>query len=275
VHEKQETEARIMGEGNSESAKRPARVAIFGYGPDAREQAMRLRAIGREVDVVVRPGGMSWIRAVADGFRPFLAGEAVRRAAIVSIQLPEAAQATVWAYDIAPYLASGTLVVFAQGSALYLGAIEPEPRFDVVLITRGDGPDDPGTSGAWSTPAGTRGCRVAVHHNASGHALERAAAFARDVCGASKVGTTTLESEVRYDLSQRMAKVGGLAALLAEWDRVLANASHEPDEATLRYYERLRAAVLEGARGGIIKPPASQIELPAEPNRIQRNRGAA
>jgi hypothetical protein len=40
--------------------------------------------------------------------------------------------------------------------------------------------------------------------------------------------------------------MGGLPALMAEWDRVLASPSHEPDEATLTYYERLRATVLAG-----------------------------
>jgi ketol-acid reductoisomerase len=250
------------GNGNGDSAKRSARVAMFGYGPDAREQAVRLRAIGWEVDVVVRPGGMSWIRAVADGFRPVVAREAAHRASIVCVHLPEAEQPTVWAYSIAPYLASGALVVFAHGSALYSGAIEPDPRFDVVLVTR--------------EGEGAGGCRVAVSQNATGHALERAAALARDVFGASKVGTTTLESEVHAELSELIAKVGGLPALLAEWDRVLANSSHEPDEATLRYYERLRAIVLEGGRYplSVARPPSSSIELSPRTN-VSRKRGAA
>ena len=249
-----------MGEGNGESAKRPARVAIFGYGPDAREQAVRLRAIGWEVDVVLRSGGMSWIRSVADGFRPVIAREAVARAAIVAVHLPEAEQPTVWAYGIAPYLSPGALIVFAHGSALYTGAIEPDPAFDVVLLTRRD--------------EETGGCRVAVANDATGRALERGAAFARDVFGACKLGTSTLESEVQADLSALVAKVGGLPALLAEWDQVLANPGHEPNEATLRYYERLRAVVLEGRRPGM--PPSSSIDLRStSPAPLTRKRGAA
>jgi ketol-acid reductoisomerase len=250
-----------MGEGNNEGAKRPARVAMFGYGPDAREQAVSLRDLGWEVDVVVRPGGMSWIRAVADGFRPVVGREAVAHANVLAVHLPEEDQATVWAHAIAPYLAPGALVVFARGSALYTGALEPDPRFDVVLVTRNQ--NDPG------------GCRVAVAHDATGHALERAAAFARGAFGASKVGTTTLESEVQADLSALIAKVGGLPALLAEWDRVLGNASHEPNEATLRYYERLRAAVLEGRRPSVTAPPPSTTELRIKAAVASPRRGAA
>jgi len=251
-----------MGEGNSESAKRHARVAMFGYGPDAREQALRLRAIGWEVDVVVRPGGMSWIRAVADGLRPVVSREAADRAHVVAIHLPDAEQPTVWATGIAPYLPPGALVVFAHGSALYSGAIEPDARFDVVLVTR-------------PREASDSACRDAVANDATGRALDRAVAFARDAFGASRVGTTTVESEVLAELTERGAKVGGLPALLAEWDRVLANASHEPDEATLRYYERLRGAVLQG-RPSPIPPPSSSIELPRStvPSRASR-RGAA
>jgi ketol-acid reductoisomerase len=247
-----------MGDANGDSGKRTARVAMFGYGPDAREQAVRLRACGWQVDVVVRPGGMSWIRSVADGFRPVLAGEAVARASIVCVHLPEAEQPTVWAYGIGPHLRPGTLIVFARGIVLYSGAIEPDPQFDVVLLTR--------------VGEGAGGCRVAVTHNGTGQALERAAAFARDVFGASKVGTTTLESDVHADLSELVAKVGGLPALLAEWDRVLTNASHEPDEATLRYYERLRAIVFDVPSPAMVsRPPSSSIELPSS----ARKRGAA
>jgi hypothetical protein len=68
--------------------------------------------------------------------------------------------------------------------------------------------------------------------------------------------------------------MGGLAALLAEWDRVLANPSHEPDEATLTYYERLRATVLAGVQPP--ETPKSHTDL-KDLSRAQasRKRGAA
>jgi ketol-acid reductoisomerase len=148
--------------------------------------------------------------------------------------------------------------VFAHGAALYSGALQPDARLDVVLVTRGsvraDGAAD--------------GCRVAVHQDATGRALERAAAFARAVFGGAKVGTTTLASEVKNELSELVERVGGLPALLAEWDRVLANPSHEPDEATMHYYEHLRAAVLAETGATLVRPPSSSMELP-------RKRGAA
>ncbi|HEY8041565.1 MAG TPA: hypothetical protein VIF15_17280 [Polyangiaceae bacterium] len=223
-----------MSEDNQGSPKRgAARVAMMGYGAEARQQAVRLRALGREVNVVVRPGGMSWIRALADGFRPVLASEAVARCEVVVVHVPEAEQLAVWAHAIAPHLAPGALVVFAHGSALYSGTVEPDPRFDVVLVTQREADGER-----------QEACRVAVHHDATGRALERAEAFARDVSGVSRIAATTLASEVESELSELVARMGGVRKALAEWDRVLANPGHEPDEATLTYYERLRATVL-------------------------------
>ncbi len=251
-----------MDEGNNGDQAR-GRAAFIGYSPEAREQAVRLRSIGWDVDVVMRPGGMSWIRAVTDGFRPLPAAEAASRAQVLVVHLPESEQPAVWAYGIAPHLAAGSLVVFMHGWALYSGAVDPDPCFDVVLVT-----------GCEEFEGAELSCRVAVHRDATGHALERAATFARALFGAAKIGTTTLDSEVKAELSALVTKMGGLEVLLAEWDRVLANPGHEPDEATLTYYERLRATVLESTR-----PPAvtrSHV-LPTNLSRTRRSRtrGAA
>jgi ketol-acid reductoisomerase len=226
---------------------RTKRVAIVGYGHEAREHALRLREVGWSVSVVVRPGGMSWIRAMADGLRPVTARDAVVTADVVAVHLPEAEQPAMWASVLAPYVVPGALLVFAHGAALYSGALEPNPRLDVVLVASGDAAD---------------GCQVAVHQDATGRALERAAGYARAVYAGAKVGTTTVASAVQGELSELIEKVGGLPALLAEWDRVLANPGHEPDQATVGYYERLRAAVLADTPAPTSRPPSSRIDLP-------------
>jgi ketol-acid reductoisomerase len=236
-----------MDEGSGERSNAAARAALIGYGPEAREHAMRLREQGWHVSVVVRPGGTSWIRAMADGFRPVTAREAATSATVVVIDLPESEQPAVWAYTLAPVVRPGALVVFKHGAALYSEALEIDRRLDVVLIAPSDSPD---------------ACRIAVHQDATGRALERAAGFARLLYAGAKVGTTTLAWEVQCELSVLIDRVGGLEALLAEWDRVLANPGHEPDEATIRYYEHLRAAVLTEAPAGLVKPPSSHQQLP-------------
>ncbi|HXX68086.1 MAG TPA: hypothetical protein VEK07_12920 [Polyangiaceae bacterium] len=256
-----------MAEGDSKGGVKTAftRAAIIGYGPEAREQAIRLRALGASVCVAMRPGGLSWIRAVEDGFRPVPSAEAVAGADVVVIHLPEPQQPSVWAYGLAPYIAPGSLVVFVRATALYSGAVDPDPSLDVVLVTANREQGD-----------ARRACRIAVHGDATGHALERATSFARAVFGMAKIGTTTVESEVSAELSAWIASAGGLAPLLAEWDRVLRNPSHEPDQATLTYYERLRATVLEGDGRLIARPPRSTSDLAHPPHEVaSQKRGAA
>jgi ketol-acid reductoisomerase len=257
-----------MAEGGSRGEPRPAatRAAMIGYGPEAREQAVRLRAIGWNVGVAMRPGGLSWIRAVDDGFRPVPSAEAVASAEVVVIQLPEPRQPSVWAYGLAPYVEAGSLVVFARGTALYSGAVDPDPSLDVVLVTSDDGPSD----------GGAQACRVAIHSDASGYALERAMAFARAAFRMPRIGTTTVDSEVGAELAEWIVRAGGLTALLAEWDCILANPSHEPDQATLTYYERLRAKVLEGHGWSMMKAPKSGSGLVERArDAASRKRGAA
>jgi ketol-acid reductoisomerase len=243
------------------------RVAFLGYSAAVRPQALRLHALGTHVDIVVRPGGMSWVRAIADGFRPVPPSEAAAQADVVSVHLPEHEQPSVWAYSVEPYLSPGALVVFAHGSALYAGSVDPSPDLDVVLLRgRGDGPD------------GEAACHVAVHRDATGRALERSAAFGRAVFGATRIGTTTLDAEVRADISVLVEKMGGLPALLAEWDRVLANPCHEPDQAALSYYERLRAAVASGERartGGGQGKKAPRWRIDLSRTMVSKKRGAA
>jgi ketol-acid reductoisomerase len=259
---------------NSPSSHAPAsgssqRVAFLGYGDAAREQALRLRVLGWRVDVVVRPGGMSWIRAVADGFRPVPPSEAAASADVVSVHLPEREQPAVWAYSVEPYLSPGALVVFARGSALYAGSVDPSADLDVVLLRR--------TPDGVTDARGQVAVALAVHRDATGRALERSAAFARAVFGASSVGTTTLDAEVRDDISALVETMGGLPALLAEWDRLLSDPGHEPDQATLSYYERLRAAVTTGVRdrgrGDLKKAPRWRVDLSRSV--VSKKRGAA
>jgi ketol-acid reductoisomerase len=237
-----------------------ARVAMFGYGPEARAQAQRLRQSGANVTVVVRSGGMSWVRAVSDGFRPELASAALASADTVVVHVPESEQPALWAHTIAPRIARSALAVFARGSALYVGALEPDPRLDVVLVSRPESE----AQGATCT------CRIAVFRDASGRALERAAAFAAAAAGEAPVRTTTVATEVRAELDALVARCGGLEALIAECDRVIECPSCEPDESTLAYYERLRAVLVDGGPPPRIpSPPVSTIMFTA------RKQGAA
>src|SRR5262249_24487162 len=102
---------------------------------------------------------------------------------------------------------------------------------------------------------------VAVYHDATGHALERAIAYAKAVFGdEARIGTTTVAEEVEADLAAFEARVGGPEAVLAELDAVLVRSAHEPDCAKLAFYQRLRAVVAgrvgRTSSSGGFSPPA-------------------
>ena len=245
-----------------------ARVAVLGYGPEAREQALRLRGAGAHVTVGVRPGGMSWLRATEDGFAPVPTAAAVSGAQIVAVHVPEEDQPAVYWRAVAPNLEPGALVVFGRGQALHIGCVDPPGAVDFVLVTSG------GT-------LQRAGCRVAVHRDATGKALDRAVAYARAAIGeaAKALGTTTVAEEVEADLAAFEERVGGSEALLAELDELLARGTHEPDEAKLGFYERLRDLVARRAaasgRRAVAAPSGSAPSITAVMVRRLSARGVA
>lgn len=226
--------------GNAESAKlgstrmSGARVALLGYGPGTREHAMGLRDAKNEVAIGVRLGGRSWLRARADGFQPKQASVVVDQANVVVVLVPDDEQPSLYWHVVQPHLRPDALLVFGRGVALATGAFEPR-GVDVVLVT--------------ADPSGEH-CRVAVHHDATGRALDRAIAYARAAFGPNvSVGTTTIGAEVDAELAALEEHAGGPEELLAHVERTMARVrdSHAPDEAKLRFYERLHEMVAQRA----------------------------
>lgn len=201
------------------------RTAVLGYGPAARTHALALRSGGGVVSVGLRFGGMSWVRARADGFPVECASAASSAAELVVVLVPDDEQPGVYCQAIEPHVAPGALIVFGNGVGLATGVFTPK-NVDAVFVA-GD----------------SQHCRVAVHHDATGRAVERAAAYARAVFGPdTTVGTTTIEAEADVELASMAEHVGGFSTLLKEVDRFVSRATetHAPDEAKLAFYTSLR-----------------------------------
>ncbi|HET7502717.1 MAG TPA: hypothetical protein VFK02_16965 [Kofleriaceae bacterium] len=210
-----------------------ARVAVLGYGPNAGHHARGLRDAGNEVSIGLRAGGMSWSRARHDGFRVAPPCSVVPDAHVVVALVPDEEQASVYWHAIAPSISPQALLVFGRALALETRAFEPV-GVDVVFVAGND-------------PR----CRVAVHHDAGGRALERAIAYARAAFGgAVAIATTTIAAEAEAELAALERRAGGVAGFRAQLDRAMAHArdSHAPDEARISYYEGLSALVNDRAR---------------------------
>jgi len=210
-----------------------ARIAVLGYGTDATAHALGLRDAGNTVSVGTRAGGMSWVRARRDGFTAGAACAVVDAADVVVMLVPDDEQASVYWHAIEPSVARDALLVVGRATALETRAFEPR-GMDVVFVAARDG-----------------SCRVAVHHDATGRALDRAISYARAAFGANvAIATTTFAAEADGELVALEAKAGGPAAFRAEVARAAARArdSHAPEEARIAYYEGLRELVDDRAR---------------------------
>jgi ketol-acid reductoisomerase len=230
------------------------RVAVLGYGPSATEHARGLRDAGNEV--LVGSGGMSGVRARKDGFPAKHAVSVVEGASVVVVLVPDEEQSSLYWAAIEPNVAPGALLVFGRALALQTKSFEPE-GVDVVFVASHD-----------------HSCRVAVHNDATGRALERAIAYVRSAFGPDiTITTTTISAEVEAEIAALETRAGGAAAYRAEVERDAARVrdSHAPEEARVSYYEGLRELLAAraartataGAGAGALDERGSAVSLVA------------
>ncbi len=205
------------------------KIAMLGYGPEVRDEAVRLRAAGLTVAVAVRHGGMSWLRALGDGFRPVAHEDAVEGADVVVVKIPERELPALFAQSISPTLREGALVVFAKASPVLAEIVTVPHHVDVALVVSARGVG-----------------RVAVHQDATGAALLRSTRYAELATGAPRIVTTTFADCMSEELGRLIAEAGGVEQLIAACDRALESPGHEPDHAMLAYYEHLRRELGQG-----------------------------
>ncbi|MFB6490538.1 MAG: ketol-acid reductoisomerase [Thermoproteus sp. AZ2] len=215
-------------------------IAVIGYGIQGRAQALNLRDSGLDVIIGLRRGGKSWELAEREGFKVFEVPDAVRRADVVMVLIPDMEQPKVWREQIGPNLKNGAVVDFAHGFNIHFGLIKPPSNVDVVMVA----PKGPGRLVRDEFVAG-RGvpALVAVHQNYSGKALQYALAIAKGI-GATRAGVieTTFKEETETDLiGEQNVLVGGLMELLKKGFEVMVELGYQPEVA---YFEAINEAKL-------------------------------
>ena len=227
-------------------------VAMIGYGSQGRGQAMNLRDSGINVVVGLREGGKSWTQAESEGWIPLSMEEAAKQADVVCMMCPDMAQPQVYRDIVAPHLKPGSTILFSHGFCIHYGAITVTPENNVVMLA----PKGPGgmVRRQYEEGSGVPGL-VAVHHDATGNAMEIALAYGWAI-GAARAGIikTSFPEETETDLfGEQVVLCGGLTELITAGWETLVEAGYQPDVAYFECLHEVKLIVDLIYEGGIAR----------------------
>ena len=208
-------------------------IAIIGYGSQGHAHALNLKDSGCNVIIGLYEGSKSKAKAEAQGLKVYNTAEAAKLADIIMILINDEKQAKMYKEDIEPNLQPGNMLMFAHGFNVHFGLIKAPKDVDVAMIA----PKAPGHTVRSEYQAGKgTPCLVAIHQDATGHALDKALAYGAGIGGArAGILETTFRTETETDLFGEQAVLcGGVCALMQAGFETLVEAGYDPRNA---YFE--------------------------------------
>src|SRR5882762_3929378 len=225
-------------------------VAIIGYGSQGHAHALNLRDSGVDVVVGLPASSKSVAKAQSAGLKVLSPADAAKAANVVMILVPDHTQADLYNTELAPHMTAGKTLMFAHGFNIHFKQITPAADIDVTMIA----PKAPGhrvrelyTEGV-GVPA-----LVAIHQDASGHALQNALAYALAL-GCLKAGVieTTFKEETESDLfGEQSVLCGGVSELIRAGFETLVEAGYAPEIAYFECLHELKLIVDLIYEGGL------------------------
>ena len=217
-------------------------LAVLGFGSQGHAHALNLKESGLNVIIGLYEGSKSIPVAQEKGFEVVTTAEAVRRADVIFVALPDTKQPAAYEKDIAPNLTKGKTLLFSHGFAIHFKTILPPKNVDVILVA----PKGPGhivrrqfTEGR-GVPA-----LIAVFQNPSKQAKQVALAWAKGI-GGTRAGVieTTFKEETETDLfGEQTVLCGGLSALVLAGYETLTEAGYQPEMAYFECLHELKLIV--------------------------------
>jgi ketol-acid reductoisomerase len=225
-------------------------VAVIGFGSQGHAHAQNLRESGVQVIVANRRDSANGKLAIEVGFDPIGVADAVKKADLVIITLPDEVQPEVYQKQIAPNLRAGQALGFTHGFNIHFRTIQPPKDVDVVMVA----PKGPGhLVRSEFVKGGGVPCLTAVSQDATGHARGVALAWANGVGGArSGIIETTFKDECETDLFGEQAVLcGGLASLIKAGFETLTEAGYPPEMAYFECVHEVKLIVDLIYQGGL------------------------
>jgi ketol-acid reductoisomerase len=217
-------------------------LAVLGFGSQGHAHALNLKDSGLKVIVGLYEGSKSAPVARDHGFEVVNAAEAVRRADVIFVALPDTKQASVYEKDIKPNLAKGKTLLFSHGFSVHFKTIVPPKEVDIILVA----PKGPGHIVRRQFKEG-KGvpALIAVYQNPSRQAKKVALAWAKGI-GGTRAGVieTTFQEETETDLfGEQTVLCGGMSALVLAGYETLVEAGYQPEMAYFECLHELKLIV--------------------------------
>ena len=217
-------------------------LAVLGFGSQGHAHALNLKESGMNVIIGLYEGSKSIAVAREKGFEVVSTAEAVRRADVIFVALPDTKQPACFEKDIRPNLTKGKTLLFSHGFAIHFKTIVAPKNVNVILVA----PKGPGhivrrqfTEGK-GVPA-----LIAVAQNPGKDAKKIALAWAKGIGGArAGVLETSFKEETETDLfGEQTVLCGGTTALVQAGFEVLVEAGYSPEMAYFECLHELKLIV--------------------------------
>lgn len=216
--------------------------AVIGFGSQGHAHALNLKDSGVKVIIGLYPKSKSRKVAKDFGFEVFDTAEAVRRADIIFLAVPDMLIPEVYENDVAPNLTKGKTLLFSHGFAIHFKTVVPPKDVDVIMVA----PKGPGhiVRRQFLEGKGVPSL-IAVYQNPSKRAKKVALAWAKGI-GGTRAGVfeTTFQEETETDLfGEQTVLCGGVSALILNGYETLIEAGYQPEMAYFEVLHELKLIV--------------------------------
>lgn len=211
--------------------------AILGFGSQGRAQALNLRDSGIDVLIALPPKSKTRSAAKKEGFTVVTTPEAIQKADLICLALPDLKIPEIFKKEIEPYLRPGMTLLFLHGFVVHYKLIKLPPEINVIMVSPKGGPG-PNVRESFISKKSIP-TAIAVHQDPSKKSKALALAWAQGI-GSRKqdIISTTFGEETESNLFAEQAVIcGGVSALIQRGFEVLVEAGISPE---LAYISTLR-----------------------------------
>jgi len=217
-------------------------LAVLGFGSQGHAHALNLKESGCKVIVGLYKGSKSRRVAKQKGFEVYDTGEAVKRADVIMVAIPDTKQASAYKSCIEPNLTKGKSLLFSHGFSIHFKTVEVPKNVDVIMVA----PKGPGhiVRRQFLEGKGVPSL-IAVYQNPSRKAKKIALAWAKGI-GGTRAGVlqTTFKEETETDLfGEQTVLCGGASALIQAGYETLVEAGYQPEMAYFECLHELKLIV--------------------------------